>query len=78
MVLRIMEVQNDAILGGEKILIVDDLLATGGTAVAAASLVEKLGGIVVGFVFIICLNYLDGMDTLKNHGYDVNCILEYD
>jgi adenine phosphoribosyltransferase len=70
--------QNDAILGGEKILIVDDLLATGGTAVAAASLVEKLGGIVVGFVFIICLNYLDGMDTLKKHGYDVNCILEYD
>ena len=75
---RIMEVQNDAILVGEKILIVDDLLATGGTAVAAASLVEKLGGIVVGFVFIICLNYLDGMDTLKKHGYAVKCILEYD
>ncbi|HEY7227866.1 MAG TPA: adenine phosphoribosyltransferase [Nitrososphaeraceae archaeon] len=75
---RIMEIQNDAILGGEKILIVDDLLATGGTAVAAASLVEKLGGIVGGFVFIICLNYLEGTDTLKKHGYEVNCILEYD
>lgn len=74
---RIMEIQNDAILDGEKILIVDDLLATGGTAIAAASLVEKLGGIVVGFVFIICLNYLEGMNKLRNHGYNVSCILEY-
>ena len=73
----IMEIQNDAILEGEKILIVDDLLATGGTAIAAASLVEKLGGTVVGFVFIICLNYLEGMNKLRNHGYNVSCILEY-
>jgi adenine phosphoribosyltransferase len=75
---RVMEIQTDAILGGEKILIADDLLATGGTAIAAASLVEKLGGTIVGFVFIICLNYLEGMDRLKNHGYNVKCILEYD
>lgn len=74
----IMEIQTDAILSGEKILIADDLLATGGTAIAAASLVEKLGGTVVGFVFIICLNYLEGVDKLKNQGYNVNCILEYD
>ena len=74
----IMEIQTDAILSGEKILIADDLLATGGTATAAASLVEKLGGTVVGFVFIICLNYLEGVDKLKNHGYNVSCILEYD
>ena len=74
---RIMEIQNDAILDGEKILIVDDLLATGGSAIAAASLVEKLGGAVVGFVFIICLNYLEGMNKLRNHGYNANCILEY-
>ena len=74
---RIMEIQNDAILDGEKILIVDDLLATGGSAIAAASLVERLGGAVVGFVFIICLNYLEGMNKLRNHGYNVNCILEY-
>ena len=74
---RIMEIQNDAILDGEKILIVDDLLATGGSAIAAASLVEKLGGTVVGFVFIICLNYLEGMNKLRNHGYNANCILEY-
>ena len=75
---RVMEIQNDAILSGEKILIADDLLATGGTAIASASLVEKLGGTVVGFVFIICLNYLKGVDKLKNHGYNVNCILEFD
>lgn len=75
---RVMEIQNDAILSEEKILIADDLLATGGTAIASASLVEKLGGTVVGFVFIICLNYLEGLDKLKNHGYNVNCILEFD
>lgn len=75
---RVIEIQNDAILVGEKILIADDLLATGGSAIAAASLVEKLGGTIVGFVFIICLNYLEGMDKLRNHGYNVNCILEYD
>jgi len=74
---RIMEIQNDAILDGEKILIVDDLLATGGSAIASASLVERLGGAVVGFVFIICLNYLEGMNKLRNHGYNVNCIMEY-
>jgi adenine phosphoribosyltransferase len=73
---RNMEIQNDAILDGEKILIVDDLLATGGTAIASASLVEKLGGAVVGFVFIICLNYLEGMNKVRNHGYNVNCIME--
>ena len=75
---RIMEIQYDGILSGEKILIADDLLATGGTAIASASLVEKLGGKVVGFVFIICLNYLEGMDKLRNHGYSVKSILEYD
>jgi len=75
---RVMEIQDDAIFSGEKILIADDLLATGGTAIAAASLVEKLGGTVAGFVFIICLNYLEGVDKLKHEGYNVKCILEYD
>lgn len=75
---RVMEIQEDAILNGEKILIADDLLATGGTALAAASLVEKLGAIVVGFVFIISLNYLEGPYKLKNQGYMVNSILEFE
>ncbi|HVE37125.1 MAG TPA: adenine phosphoribosyltransferase [Nitrososphaeraceae archaeon] len=75
---RVMEIQEDAILNGEKILIADDLLATGGTALAAASLVEKLGAIVVGFVFIISLNYLEGPNKLKNQGYKTNSILEFE
>jgi len=75
---RIMEIQEDAILSGEKILIVDDLLATGGTALAAASLVEKLRATVVGFVFIISLNYLEGPNKLRDKGYKVNTILEYE
>lgn len=75
---RVMEIQQDAILSGEKILIVDDLLATGGTALAAASLVEKLGATVVGFVFIICLNYLEGHRKLRDKGYEVNTILEFE
>jgi adenine phosphoribosyltransferase len=75
---RVMEIQEDAILNGEKILIADDLLATGGTALAAASLVEKLGAIVVGFVFIISLNYLEGLNKLKDQGYKVNSILEFE
>ena len=75
---RVMEIQQDAILTGEKILIVDDLLATGGTALAAASLIEKLGATVNGFVFIICLNYLGGPNKLRDQGYNVNTILEYE
>ena len=75
---RVMEIQEEAILNGDKILIADDLLATGGTALAAASLVEKLGAIVVGFVFIISLNYLEGPNKLKNKGYKVNSILEFE
>ena len=54
------------------------MLATGGTALAAASLVEKLGAIVVGFVFIISLNYLEGPNKLRNQGYKVNSILEFE
>lgn len=75
---RVMEIQEDAILNGEKILIADDLLATGGTALAAASLVEKMGAVVVGFVFIISLNYLEGSNKLKDQGYKVNSILEFE
>ncbi len=75
---RVMEIQEDAILNGEKILIADDLLATGGTALAAASLVEKLGAIVDGFVFIISLNYLEGPNKLKDQGYKVYSILDFE
>lgn len=65
-----MEIQSDAIKKGERIIICDDLLATGGTAKAAAKLVEKLGGIVAGFAFIIELTDLKGSKAIKNYRYD--------
>lgn len=70
-----LEVHVDAIEKGQKVLIVDDLLATGGTAKATCSLVEKLGGQVVGLAFAIELNFLNGRDTLK--GYNVYSLLQY-
>ncbi len=69
------EIHKDAIQRGERVLIHDDLLATGGTALAAASLVEKLGGDVVQFSFIIELSFLKGREKLK--GYDVKSLIEY-
>ena len=59
----------DAVLADERVLIVDDLLATGGTAAAATGLVEQLGGIVVGLEFLIELDFLQGRSALP--GYDV-------
>lgn len=63
----VLEIQRDAILPGEKILLVDDVLATGGTMEATAKLVEKLGGKVVGIFFLIILDYLPGRQKLKNY-----------
>lgn len=61
------EVHKDAISKGERVLVVDDLLATGGTSKAAASLVESLGGKVVGFSFVAELGFLGGRKKLGNH-----------
>ena len=65
-----MEIQSDAVKSGQKVLICDDLLATGGTAKAAASLVEKIGGKVAGFVFIVELTELKGSEVIKNYKYE--------
>ena len=70
------EIHKDAVKRGERILLHDDLLATGGTAVAAANLIEKLGGDVVQLSFIIELTFLNGRNKLK--GYDVKSLIEYD
>jgi adenine phosphoribosyltransferase len=70
------EVHADAIRPGERVLIVDDLLATGGTAVATMRLIEKLGGQVVGLSFFIELGFLKGRDALS--GYRVHSLLQYD
>ncbi len=70
------ELHVDAISAGQRVLIVDDLLATGGTARAACNLVEKLGGQVAGLAFAIELNFLHGRDLLT--GYDIFSLLQYD
>ncbi len=70
------EIHKDAINKGDKVLLHDDLLATGGTAVAAAKLIEKLGGKVVQISLIIELTFLNGRDKLKE--YPVKSIISYD
>jgi adenine phosphoribosyltransferase len=69
------EMHNDAIRPGEHVLVVDDLVATGGTALAAARMVESLGGIVAGFGFIIELTFLNGREKLQ--GYEVESLIRY-
>jgi len=71
-----LQVHRDAVEPGQRVLIVDDLLATGGTAAATCKLVEKLGGQVIGLAFVIELTFLNGRDKLP--GYDVFSLLEYD
>lgn len=71
-----LEIHRDAIAPGSRVLIVDDLLATGGTAKAAARLVEELGGIVAGIAFVVELTFLGGRDRLS--GYEVFSLLQYD
>lgn len=70
------EMHRDAIEPGQRVLIVDDLLATGGTASAVATLVEELGGVIVGIAFLIDLSFLGGREKLKGH--DVFCLMQYD
>ncbi len=68
------EIHQDAIEKGQNVLIIDDLLATGGTATANIELVEKLGGKVVGLGFLIELGYLDGKKAI-NTKYDVYSLI---
>ncbi len=72
------ELHDDSIQPGEKILLVDDLLATGGTAEAGITLIEKLGGVVVGCAFIIDLPELGGRKKLEDMGMDVHVLCEFD
>jgi adenine phosphoribosyltransferase len=71
-----LEMHKDAIGNGNRVLIVDDLLATGGTAAAAARMVREAGGIVVGVAVVIELTFLQGRSKLN--GYDVFSLLQYD
>jgi len=72
----LLEIHRDAIQPGERVLIVDDVLATGGTAAATVRLVEQLGGTVAGLGFIIELGFLGGRSKLEGH--DVVALIGYD
>jgi adenine phosphoribosyltransferase len=71
-----LEMHTGAITAGHRVLIVDDLLATGGTARATAQLVEQAGGTVAGLGFVVELSFLNGRERLS--GYDVFSLLKYD
>ncbi len=72
---NVVEVHQDAIKPGERVLIVDDLLATGGTVSAAIELVEKLGGHIAGIAFLVELTFLKGREQLEGH--DVFALIKY-
>ncbi len=71
-----LEIHTDAVQPGQRVLVVDDLLATGGTAAAAVRLVEQAGGEVVGLSFVIELDFLNGRNRLS--GYDISSLLRYE
>ena len=71
-----LEIHKDAIKPGQKVAIVDDLLATGGTVAAVTKLIEQMGGEIVSLNFVIELTELNGKDKLK--GYDIMSLVKYD
>jgi adenine phosphoribosyltransferase len=70
-----LQVHADALVGGQRAIVLDDVLATGGTAKAKVELVERLGGVVAGALFVIELTFLNGRDKLS--GYDVHSLIKY-
>ena len=71
------EIHLDAIKEGERILIVDDLIATGGTAIAAAKLIRQVKGTIVGAAFVIDLPELGGVAALQRAGIDSHCLMAF-
>ena len=72
-----LEIHKDSIKPKEKVLIIDDLIATGGTAEAGAKLVEKSGGIVSGFIFVMNLFDLGGKKLMENKGYKTFSLIDF-
>jgi len=70
-----LEIHRDAVEPGQRVLVVDDLIATGGTAKAVAELIEKMGGEIVGFAFVVELEFLKGRGKLQK--YEVTSLLKY-
>lgn len=73
----ILELHEDAILPGQKVLIHDDLLATGGTVNAATRLIQQLEGIIAGYAFVISLDFLNGKDALKVQSSNIISLISY-
>lgn len=72
------EMHDDAVKSGENVILIDDLCATGGTALAACDLIERLGGKIIGIGFLIDMSFLGGSKKLKERGFIVNILVEYD
>ena len=73
----VIEMHEDAVKEGQKVLIHDDLLATGGSADAAAELIKKCGGIIYGFHFLVELDFLKGNEKLKEHSSNIINLVRY-
>ncbi len=73
---NVFEMHEDAISAGQKVAIIDDVLATGGTMQATVNLIERLGGKVIGISFLIELDFLHGREKLKN--YNINSLIHYE
>jgi adenine phosphoribosyltransferase len=74
----IIEMHSDAIESGDRVILIDDLLATGGTTLASARLVEKLGGVVQEISFIVDLPDVGGHKKLIDAGYRINCLTQFE
>jgi adenine phosphoribosyltransferase len=74
----VVEIHDDAIQAGEKVLVVDDLLATGGTAEAGIKLIERLGGQIIGCAFVVDLPALGGRKRLEALGMEVHALCDFD
>jgi adenine phosphoribosyltransferase len=73
----VIEIHDDAVLPGQRVLIHDDLLATGGSADAAAALVKKCGGKVAGFNFLVGLSFLNGEEKLISHTENISSLITF-
>jgi adenine phosphoribosyltransferase len=73
----VIEIHDDAVLPGQRVLIHDDLLATGGSADAAAALIKKCGGEVAGFNFLVGLSFLNGEEKLISHSENISSLITF-
>lgn len=72
------EMHDDSVKAGENVILIDDLCATGGTALASCDLIEKMGGRIIGLGFLIDLPFLGGTNKIKARGYTAHSILSYE